>query len=806
MKNNFKRIAAASAAAALLLTGCSESNPDSRKSDGSTKSGAVTLSNYGEVITPLDIKNKYESSDDDIMPLYNVEPTETFEFNFNFDAYDSDIDLYDFVSVHTDSECAEESSIYYTASMEVENGKTELTVAPMKPVLATDSQDKDYIYEDIDSWGNAPIYYIALHYDMESDKPVKLEQPTIIPFTVKNEANAPTIKGVVSSDGRFSLEWEPIEGAEKYIVYNLSDGNLATGKDNHAIDGAKYGYDCGMLSGTENDTPFYLLRQEETTECSFDGFSGPESHSIAEIEDMLTGKKSNSGQNFGVYGEYFVTAVVDGKESGLSNAVSTSELVLPFKITEESEIQGIYPTPADFPSEVEVLNIDGSTTMRKVNYERVHVDCYEYEWEEYDYTIEGTYIYGNVGFEEDVGEPPQSADSSTETGNVSPEDEVDKVPDSDVSTIITSDDSKDYNDTPLIDAQSDNTKDHVEEGNKDTVDNPEGAEIFADSPEEEWLALNLVNGESEISLEAFPSLQDPYTLTDVFYKVYYQNPYILGVTSFSYDYENLLFTVNYVYDKETIKAKQEEISRSADKIISETINDSMSDEEKRLALYSYLEENCEYDNEALEEAEKNGFTKTNDNKFEDSFNAYGILVNKKGVCQSYAYAYKLLCSNAGLDCIVITGNLNGNLPHAWNAVNIDGKWYQTDTTNNGKTTGIPYFLYNSDTDTAEMTGFISDKEFELDASLSQYETDDDSYEYYASHGLTADSIDKYDEILDKSLDGDGSVISVRYCAAMPAEEDVLNTVAEVFSRKGMEDKLTSLGFGCANSFIIIVIK
>ena len=51
-----------------------------------------------------------------------------------------------------------------------------------------------------------------------------------------------------------------------------------------------------------------------------------------------------------------------------------------------------------------------------------------------------------------------------------------------------------------------------------------------------------------------------------------------------------------------------------------------------------------------------------DAKFNDSFTPYGVLLNKTGVCSSYAGAFKLLAQQAGLECIVVTGNLDSELP------------------------------------------------------------------------------------------------------------------------------------------------
>lgn len=809
------KIAAGALAVITILTGCSN-GAGTVNSDGEGNTTAAEkqtggpveqetkdtpINNYGASVSVADIKAAYGYDDsNDIMPLYNISETESFEFKFGFNAYDSDVDLYDYVTVHTDAACESASQIYYTASLAVEGNTSTLTVAPMEPVMGSDSQENSYVYEDVDSWGNAPIYYIALHYDLEADSPKKLEEPTVIPFTVKHEVTAPTLRAVISDTGRLSLEWDAVEGAEKYIIYKLIDGKLYTGEDNHAIDGAKNGYDCAVNVEGE---PLYFLKDGETTECSFDGFAGPNGHSISEVESF-TGSRSNSGQNYCVNGEYYITVVVDGKESGLSNAVATAEMALPYKIVEEDELQGRYPTPADFPSEVRVLNIDGSVTVRKVNYERTHVVYFDLEWDEYIYTVEGTYIYGTVGFDEDEGEPANSSKASAENGNTLPKDEVDRIPDSEVDTIIPADGNTEYEDGALIENQSDNTKKHLENANGATVQNaPDGVYINADSAEEEWLALNLVQGNSEISVEGFTSLQDPYTLIDVFYKVYYQNPYIMGITSFSYDYNTMLFKVKFVYDKETIAEKQKAIAETAARVINETVTQDMDDEQKILALYNYLVNNAVYNHEALEDAKKNGYVKTENSEYEDSFNTYGVLVDKKGVCMSYAYAFRLLCDLSGAECAVVTGYLDGTLPHAWNTVKIGEEYYEIDCTNNAVNTGIPYFLYQADSALSESAGYKKDDLFWTDAELLDFDGDDGSLEYYRSNNLCPENMEEFKNIITSNVTADTKVFAVRWQGELDKEE-FGKAVVLAYNELGLEDKLNTLKYSVMGGFIILL--
>ena len=63
---------------------------------------------------------------------------------------------------------------------------------------------------------------------------------------------------------------------------------------------------------------------------------------------------------------------------------------------------------------------------------------------------------------------------------------------------------------------------------------------------------------------------------------------------------------------------------------------------------------------------------------EDNFSAYGVISNGYGVCESYAAAFQALCHAVGINCIGVEGYAGGN--HQWNAVKIDGEWYQVDIT------------------------------------------------------------------------------------------------------------------------------
>jgi hypothetical protein len=49
------------------------------------------------------------------------------------------------------------------------------------------------------------------------------------------------------------------------------------------------------------------------------------------------------------------------------------------------------------------------------------------------------------------------------------------------------------------------------------------------------------------------------------------------------------------------------------------------------------------------------------------------------VCRGYTCAYKYLCDQLGIPCIVVTGTMQGT-SHAWNMVYLDGQWCYVDCT------------------------------------------------------------------------------------------------------------------------------
>lgn len=98
--------------------------------------------------------------------------------------------------------------------------------------------------------------------------------------------------------------------------------------------------------------------------------------------------------------------------------------------------------------------------------------------------------------------------------------------------------------------------------------------------------------------------------------------------------------------------------------------------DKTRAIYYWISHNIRYDIKKL----NSGKTYNNPQEILDEVMQY-----RQGVCQHYAELFHACCESVGVESYVISGYTNqtgelGNLSHAWNAVLINGKFYEVDVT------------------------------------------------------------------------------------------------------------------------------
>lgn len=66
----------------------------------------------------------------------------------------------------------------------------------------------------------------------------------------------------------------------------------------------------------------------------------------------------------------------------------------------------------------------------------------------------------------------------------------------------------------------------------------------------------------------------------------------------------------------------------------------------------------------------------------EDYSVVGLFRNGQAVCYGFAHAFKLLCDEVGIRCMIIRGKLSNtsNESHAWNLVECNHKFYHIDTT------------------------------------------------------------------------------------------------------------------------------
>lgn len=118
----------------------------------------------------------------------------------------------------------------------------------------------------------------------------------------------------------------------------------------------------------------------------------------------------------------------------------------------------------------------------------------------------------------------------------------------------------------------------------------------------------------------------------------------------------------YKYSDEEIERMRSEVDAEANRVIA-GIGPDMTEYDVVKYFYDYLAGNIIYD----------------DNEGRNCSDIYGVFVDKKAICGGFAKAFAYLCSRVGIEAITITGDAD-NIPHMWNMVRLDRKWYHIDPT------------------------------------------------------------------------------------------------------------------------------
>lgn len=162
--------------------------------------------------------------------------------------------------------------------------------------------------------------------------------------------------------------------------------------------------------------------------------------------------------------------------------------------------------------------------------------------------------------------------------------------------------------------------------------------------------------------------EDAYSLEEwakVYGMVYMQEPRLFYMSS-KLKVGKLFYLTK---DAATINQMQKSIDAVADKLVTEA-NGKSTTFEKLQVFHDYLVYNSTFQ------------LKTEVTEYNSSiYNAFGSGEAQGNIqCAGYAKAMQYLCDKAGIVSMVITGETTSGQSHAWNVVDVNGKWYNLDTT------------------------------------------------------------------------------------------------------------------------------
>lgn len=193
-------------------------------------------------------------------------------------------------------------------------------------------------------------------------------------------------------------------------------------------------------------------------------------------------------------------------------------------------------------------------------------------------------------------------------------------------------------------------------------------------------------------------------------------------------------------DTDDLTQLENDILTEASAVLEELKKDCDTLLELEFAIHDYIVESATYDGDAVSLL---------GNVKENSDNPYGILINKKGICSGYTTTFQLFMDMLEVPCIIIYSENAEGEEHAWNQVQIDGKWYYVDCTwddpvpdEEGRQ---PYHTYlNITEEKTENTNHVWDKENCYDA---------DSYDanYYVVNAVEVKGEEEVQRVIDDAF-------------------------------------------------------
>jgi len=168
----------------------------------------------------------------------------------------------------------------------------------------------------------------------------------------------------------------------------------------------------------------------------------------------------------------------------------------------------------------------------------------------------------------------------------------------------------------------------------------------------------------------------------------------------------ITYTMTYYATKE----QEDQVTEAVDALLAQ-LKPEGTDYKKIKTVYDWICANITYDYENLDNT-----------SYTLKHSAYAAIIDRTAVCQGYALLFYRLALEMDIDCRIIVGIGNGG-DHAWNIVQLDGLYYNLDSTWDAGMGEYYNFLLNDE----EFLDHARDSEYAAEEFYAEYPMSEVSY-------------------------------------------------------------------------------
>lgn len=209
-------------------------------------------------------------------------------------------------------------------------------------------------------------------------------------------------------------------------------------------------------------------------------------------------------------------------------------------------------------------------------------------------------------------------------------------------------------------------------------------------------------------------------------------PYAFKICGYNIGYKDGVGTITYIVTPEEAQQIIDDFARNCEEIINASVLESDSPEVKAMMIHYNFSKTLNYDYFLLNEEDIE--PDPDDTSDHDDVSAYRAIVDREGICQSFAMALVHLYLQCGLEAN-IAGGSSPKMAHMWVYMELDGEKIFIDPTwedtHNG--TGLSFFGIDS--------SVYSANEYDIDPylllSAETYDTNFTSEKYKPLWGMQA---------------------------------------------------------------------